>query len=120
MSSGPPTPSNGPAPAARLLVQRVGKTFGRFRKLRVLLDGDEIGTVAHGAVGSFEADPGPHVVQVRMDWVVSHPVAFSARPGGRYDVSARSPQLTLRELLFSSPLQRASKPYTVEVHEQDG
>ena len=103
---------------ARLFVSRAAGNYALLRKLRVLVDGQEVGSVARNEVQSFPIDPGPHLVQVGMDWVVSPPETVVARAGGRYDVLCTPPRFTFWERLF--PLRAASKPFTVEVSEQHG
>jgi hypothetical protein len=50
----------------------------RVRDYRVLVDGLEIGRIANGEQRSFEIDPGPHELSVKVDWCRTDPIPFVA------------------------------------------
>ena len=50
----------------------------------VYLDGVKIGEVANGGALTVEIAPGPHRVQVKLQWMRSKPMALKAIYGGTY------------------------------------
>ena len=48
--------------------------FGRARALKVLVDGELVGDVRHGATLETTVPAGPHEVRAKMDWVKSPPL----------------------------------------------
>lgn len=50
----------------------------RVREYRVLIDGIEIGRIGNGEEKSFDIDPGPHRLSVKIDWCRTDPIAFVA------------------------------------------
>ncbi len=101
----------------RLSVTRDNAWYGRLRKLRVLLDGTEIGRLASGETKVFEISSGAHELVVQMDWVKSQPTAFTCRDGDELSVQCVSPRLSfsLRDLFFINAWERASKPFSVSL-----
>ena len=91
--------------------------YGRWRKLRVLLDDTEIGRVGSGKTESFDVAPGRHTLHVQMDWVKSEPATFTCGRGETFDVQCNSPRAdsSLRDILLTSISERASRPFTVTV-----
>jgi hypothetical protein len=69
------------AASATLRVTRINQWISRFRRFRILLNGDVIGQVRNASVAEFEIAPGQHDLQVKIDWVASDPVTFVAEPG---------------------------------------
>jgi hypothetical protein len=54
-----------------MAVVRVRRTTGirdRFRKYRILVDGQEVARVKRGETADVTVSPGYHVVQVAIDW----------------------------------------------------
>lgn len=56
---------------ARLVVTRPRAMFGRWRRLRVLVDGVERASLRCGDAARLLVAAGPHRVQVAMDWCAS-------------------------------------------------
>lgn len=44
---------------------------GRWRSVRVFIDGDNVGSVRNGGATEFQVSKGVHAVQTRMDWLRS-------------------------------------------------
>jgi len=53
----------------------------RFRSYRVVLDGEVVGRVRSGAEAAFPVEPGPHSLDVRIDWTGSGIKFFNVLPG---------------------------------------
>jgi hypothetical protein len=104
---------------ASLRVTRDNAWYGRWRKLRVLLDDAEIGRLANGETKVFDIAAGSHELVVRMDWVRSEPVSFDCDAEDELEATCASPRMfrsfSLREILFTSAVERASRPYTITV-----
>ena len=74
-----------------IVVRRVeSASRDRLRGYKVLIDDREVGRVKRGQSASFELSPGPHTVQVAIDWKRSasfdvageEVLAFRCGPGG--------------------------------------
>lgn len=63
---------------ANLHVHRPSAYYGKVRKLKIFVDGEEAGTVGSDATTTLEVSPGNHEVYVKMDWIRSPPVAVAA------------------------------------------
>lgn len=53
----------------------------RGRSYKLLIDGQVCGEIRHGQELSIEVSPGHHVVQARISWTGSPPVAFEVAAG---------------------------------------
>jgi hypothetical protein len=62
-------------------VTRARDYCGVLRRLRVLVDGEEIGDVAYGQRAEFALEPGAYSLQVAMDWCRSEPYEVHVCPG---------------------------------------
>ncbi|WP_035856444.1 hypothetical protein [Cryptosporangium arvum] len=70
------------SPAARLVVTRTSSPARDiWRRYRIEVDGERIGTLKRGRSLRVEISPGPHTVQALIDFEGSHPVEFDAAPG---------------------------------------
>lgn len=54
-----------------ITLRRRRQYFGLIRRLRVLIDGQEVEPLAFGERRTYEVTEGEHQVQVRMDWASS-------------------------------------------------
>lgn len=106
---------------ARLHVTRDGAWYGRLRKLRVLLDGTEVGRLAGGESRTFDIAAGPHELYVQMDWVKSDPVTFNCTAGDELEAHCASPpfSFSFRDIFVFNLWERASKPFTVTLSRRD-
>jgi hypothetical protein len=48
----------------------------RWRRYRVLIDGELAGLIGHGETEEFDVSPGQHVVQLKVDWCGSPPLSL--------------------------------------------
>jgi hypothetical protein len=74
----------------KIIVRRTNAIWqDKARKYTVLLDGKEIAAVSNGSAVEFEAEPGKHTVQMKIDWccspmlevdVQAEPVVFECGP----------------------------------------
>jgi hypothetical protein len=58
-------------PAAIHIDRQGGGYTDRARAYKVLVDGEERGTVKHGEGVEIEVEPGSHQVQMKIDWAGS-------------------------------------------------
>ena len=72
-----------------IAIKRRPDMFGVARKLRVLVDGEEIGRVGAGERTVFAVPAGTHEVTVAMDWCRSEPMEVSAEEGQPVELIAR-------------------------------
>jgi hypothetical protein len=88
-------------------VTRARDYCGVLRRLRVLVDGEEIGDVAYGQRGEFALEPGVYSLQVAMDWCRSEPYEVHVCPGEVVELNHRARKcrefftLLLRVVVFS-------------------
>ncbi len=103
--------------AVSLYIKRDKVWYGRWRKLRLMLDGDEIGNLASGESKLFEVSSGDHELFVQMDWVKSESVTFTCREGEVIDAWCSSPSVSFsfRDIFFVSIWECVSRSFTVTV-----
>lgn len=65
-----------------LQIRRKPAWYGRFRTLRVFVDGVHVGGVSARTAGRFELYPGVHSVYVKLDWVTSPSVSIEVPEDG--------------------------------------
>ena len=53
----------------------------RARAYKVVLDGEEVGRVKRGESVSFDAAPGAHQLQLKIDWATSEPLSVDVVAG---------------------------------------
>jgi hypothetical protein len=53
----------------------------RARAYKVMLDGEEVGRVKRGESVSFDAAPGGHQLQLKIDWATSEPLDVQVAGG---------------------------------------
>jgi hypothetical protein len=66
---------------AHLHLERVSQWMSRWRKFRVVLDGQCIDKIRRGVTREYEIAPGEHELVVSIDWVASAPVRFRCEGG---------------------------------------
>lgn len=54
--------------SGRIRITRGNEWFGRARKLNILIDGKQAGSIGNKETREFNIDPGEHTIQVSMDW----------------------------------------------------
>lgn len=72
-----------------LELQRASTYTDRVRAYRVLVDGEEVGRIKNATTETFPIAPGPHEVQLKIDWAYSPPLAIDASPGGTVRLQCR-------------------------------
>jgi hypothetical protein len=65
----------------RIRFRRSRTWFGRFRRLRVLVDDREVCTLGHGEEAVVEVSAGEHRVQTKMDWCSSNALMLVCESG---------------------------------------
>ena len=63
--------------------RQAGGYTDRARAYKVLVDGEERGTVKHGVGVEIEVAPGNHEVQMKVDWATSPPLEVTLAEGER-------------------------------------
>jgi hypothetical protein len=53
---------------AKIIINRKGQYRNRMRAIRVVIDGNEVGTVKNDSSEEFTVEPGKHTVQCKIDW----------------------------------------------------
>ncbi len=88
---------------SRIVVTRPLAMFGRWRRLRVLVDGVERASLRCGDTARLFVAAGPHRVQVAMDWCTSPLLELDCRADGTAELEClhpawwRAPSLMRRE-----------------------
>jgi hypothetical protein len=82
---------------ASLRIRRAGY-FGIARKLKVLVDGQVVGSVGRAA-DPIDVSPGTHTVAVKMDWVKSPALEIAVAEGETW-YSRRVPHCSGRASSF--------------------
>lgn len=91
-----------------MAVVRVRRSTGfrdSLRKYRIVVDGHEVGRVKRGETADVTVTPGPHVLQVAIDWKRSAIFEFSGDGDGivAFRCGSREPQiLSIRQAGFSA------------------
>ena len=62
--------------AASITLSRDSGYADRIRAYRVVIDGSEVGTINNGETKTFSVEPGPHELDLRIDWCSSNTVKF--------------------------------------------
>jgi adenine-specific DNA methylase len=68
-------------------VERKEGLRDRARAYKVMIDGQEAGTIRHGQQQSFEVVPGTHEVFLKIDWCRSPKRTVDVAGGGRAKVT---------------------------------
>lgn len=74
---------------AEVSIHRPWNYYGCARKLKVWVDGVEVGAVGTKKTEVFEISDGAHVVQVSMDWAKSVPFQLVTLPGSRAELEVQ-------------------------------
>ena len=75
---------------SNLNITRKQGFFGRFRKLKILVDGEIVASVGGSDSASIAVAPGHHSVTVKMDWVESQPLELDVTDGETVNIVATS------------------------------
>lgn len=60
-----------------LKITRIAENANRFRKVKIFLDGKELGTISNGETKDFEINEGPHILEAKIDWCSSGKLNFT-------------------------------------------
>lgn len=66
---------------AKLVVKRAKDFSNAARKFTLLLDGKEIGAIAHGGSDMYEVPAGQHVLRAKINWMTSRDFQFDISEG---------------------------------------
>jgi hypothetical protein len=80
----------------QLLIERKTGKFGLFRRIRVLIDGEESAVLSRNGSTRVSVAPGSHEIRVRAGGVGSQPLVIEVRPASEVllDVVAGQPPTT--------------------------
>jgi hypothetical protein len=67
--------------AAVRLSREAAEWRDRSRVYKIVLDDTEVGTIGDGETAELQVSSGDHELYLRLDWVRSRTVSFSAAPG---------------------------------------
>lgn len=76
---------------ARIVLTRPREWFGRFRKLQFTVDGEVVAAVKIGATVEVRVEPGPHELQLQMDWCRSPSLPIVVQAGETLRFRSKSP-----------------------------
>ena len=79
----------------------------RARAYKVLIDGEERGTVKHGEGVELEVSPGSHEVQMKVDWATSPALDVTLGEGERAEFLC-APNATPMTAIFYAFFKRGS------------
>ena len=65
---------------ARMILKRDSGYADRLRSFRVTLENEVIGSIANGQEATFDIEPGPHTLRLKVDWAKSNTVKFEIHP----------------------------------------
>jgi hypothetical protein len=68
-------------------VERLEGLRDRARAYKVMIDGQEVGTIRHGQQQSFQITPGTHEVFLKIDWCRSPKLSVDVVGGQRVKVT---------------------------------
>lgn len=87
----PPMPRSVPMPCdSTIRIIRPRSFTDRFRPYRIFINGALVGFIHRDGVVDFRVPCGRLVVEARVDWGRSQPVAIETKPAGRIDLEVRN------------------------------
>jgi hypothetical protein len=92
-----------------IVITRASVWYGMLRRMRVTIDGANVGRISAGETCSFPVPPGRHRVRVGMDWISSReievvvPPAASLRCRGTFQTFALTLVRPRRALRLETP-----------------
>ena len=69
------------ATASIVSIARTSQWANRLRSVKVIIDGEVVGSVGDGETRDFTVSPGEHQVAAKLDWYRSRPVTVMVGPG---------------------------------------
>jgi hypothetical protein len=79
---------------AVLRMRRLNRINSMFRQFAVLVDGEKVGEIGNDQEAEFEVGPGPHLIQLRVDFYKSEGVETVFHPGQTLDFTCAAVQAT--------------------------
>lgn len=106
----PPPPAFQSTGAAVLRLRRLNRINSLLRRFAVLIDGEKVGEIGNDEAVEFEIGPGPHAVQLRVDFYKSESVEAVFQPGQVVDFTCAAVQMTnLKGLVQQLQLARGTE-----------
>lgn len=103
----------------QLIVRRPSSTVDMIRRYKILLDGVEIGTIKNNDELRYEIEPGPHVIQAKIDWCGSRAVEFECRSDEQLVTVRNSTNVLSRILILFYITVYWNGYLKIEAHGQD-
>jgi len=75
---------------SQIIVRREKQFTDRFRKYRILLDGELVDFLRRGEEKEIPVSPGKHIIQLQLDWVRSNSIKFSISDNKMLKFACRS------------------------------
>ncbi len=66
---------------SRIVLRRSSEWINRLRSFKVIIDGQQLGSIANGATSDFRLSPGKHLVQCKVDWCGSRAFEVDLKEG---------------------------------------
>jgi hypothetical protein len=66
---------------ARIIINRSSEWMNKARAFKVMIDGQQAGTVKNGSSEEFKVEPGNHKVFCKVDWCSSREFELNLSPG---------------------------------------
>ncbi|MES2332121.1 MAG: hypothetical protein V4539_21105 [Bacteroidota bacterium] len=63
-------------------IQRTSEYNNLLRDFGIYIDGQKVGTIAHGETKEFPVTPGPHIIYSKIDWCSSPQIPFEITGDG--------------------------------------
>jgi len=75
---------------ARVILRRSSEWVNRARGLKVMIDGQQAGSIRNGSTEDFKVEPGTHKIFCKVDWCSSRELEFNAAAGEAVYLFVRS------------------------------
>ena len=66
---------------AKITINRISGFSNVLRKIKIILDGQEIDEIKDGEIKSIEVSPGRHKLIAKIDWCQSNEIEFNIAEG---------------------------------------
>ncbi len=64
-----------------LKISRIADTASKYRKYKIIVDDDNMGTIKYGEIVEIPVQPGEHELYLKIDWCRSNKIAFTIAYG---------------------------------------
>lgn len=65
----------------KITLYRAPSIADMFRAYQIHVDGSQIGSIKRGETVELDVESGEHIIQLKIDWLESNPVAFEIDDG---------------------------------------